>query len=148
MIFIIIIIIIFTLLIFMNERFEKNKCTIKNCGAIDPVSDPSYNMKNVVKQTILLEEHLAEENKYCIDCILKHFLHCQGLLEEGIWLACDNLDKYPLITESDKLYKKLFDIWIKNRENKTDKNKKEVRNILSELRNIRKKLADKYYLNV
>ncbi len=30
------------------------------CGAIDPVSDPAYNMRNLIKQTILLEEHLGK----------------------------------------------------------------------------------------
>ena len=42
-------------------------CNMNNssCTAKDNVNDPAYNMENVIKQTILLEEHIAEENKYC-----------------------------------------------------------------------------------
>ncbi len=120
---------------------EEPKCTKQNCGAIDPVSDPSYNMKNVIKQTILLEEHLAEKNKYCIDCIIKHFLHCQGLLEEAIWLSCKNVEKYPYLSEGDVLYKELFDLWLKNQ-----KNEEKIKYILEKLRAFRKKLVEKYYI--
>ena len=127
-----------------NEHFE-NKCSIKSCGALDPVSDPTYNMKNLIKQTILLEEHLAEDNKYCIDCIIKHFLHCQGLIEEGIWLSCRNFDKCPLIEESDELYKKLFDKWLLCKNNKKEENKKEIKYVLEKLREWRKKLVENYF---
>ena len=123
------------------ESYENQKCTKKNCGAIDPVSDPVYNMKNVIKQTILLEEHLAEKNKYCIDCIIKHFLHCQGLLEEAIWLATGNTNKYPYLEEGDNLYKELFNNWLKNKEDKEN-----IQNILQKLREFRKKLVKKYYI--
>ncbi len=57
------------------------------CGAIDPVSDPAYNMREVAKQSVLLEEHLVQPNKYCVDCIGKHFLHAIGLAEEAEMLA-------------------------------------------------------------
>ncbi len=123
-----------------NPEIEP-KCTKKNCGAIDPVSDPAYNMKNVIKQTILLEEHLAEKNKYCIDCIIKHFLHCQGLLEEAIWLSCKNVNKYPYLEEGDVLYKELFDVWLKNK-----KDEEKIKYILEKLRTFRKKLVEKYYI--
>ena len=125
---------------YKNSEIEP-KCTKKNCGAIDPVSDPAYNMKNVIKQTILLEEHLAEKNKYCIDCIIKHFLHCQGLLEEAIWLSCKNVDKYPYLEEGDILYKELFDLWLKNK-----KNEDKIKYILEKLWAFRKKLVEKYYI--
>lgn len=122
-------------------RKEEQSCQAQTCGAIDPVSDPSYNMKNVVKQTILLEEHLAEKNKYCIDCIFKHFIHCQGLLEEAIWLAGNNVDNYPHLIETDNLYKTLLDTWSTNKHN--DK----IRlSILTQLRDMRKKLVVSYYL--
>jgi len=126
---------------FLSVSTEEPKCNKKNCGAIDPVSDPSYNMKNVIKQTILLEEHLAEKNKYCIDCIIKHFLHCQGLLEEAIWLSCKNVEKYPYLSEGDVLYKELFDLWLKNQ-----KNEEKIKYILEKLRTFRKKLVEKYYI--
>ena len=38
-------------------------CDAKTCGAIDPVSDPKYNMTQIIKQSILLEEHITNKNK-------------------------------------------------------------------------------------
>jgi hypothetical protein len=53
-----------------------------------PISDPRYNIREVVKQMLLLEQHLLEESKYCPDCISKHILTIEALAEEG-----QNLDK-------------------------------------------------------
>jgi hypothetical protein len=99
-----------------NDLTNKNKekCTT-TCDALDPVSDPRYNMQQIIKQSILLEEHLTNKNKRCRDCITKHFLHIIGLAEEAEMLATNNINKYPLINESVILYNELFKIWIKNK---------------------------------
>ena len=47
------------------------------------ISDPRYNIREIVKQMILLEQHLLEKNKYCPDCISKHILTIEALAEEG-----------------------------------------------------------------
>tara|TARA_Y100000034_G_C6900077_1_gene415957 strand:+ start:750 stop:1259 length:510 start_codon:yes stop_codon:yes gene_type:complete len=52
------------------------------------ISDPRYNIREIVKQMLLLEQHLLEESKYCPDCISKHILTIEALAEEG-----QNLDK-------------------------------------------------------
>ena len=52
------------------------------------ISDPRYNVREIVKQMILLEQHLLEDGKYCPDCISKHVLTIEALAEEG-----QNLDK-------------------------------------------------------
>lgn len=93
---------------------DTDKCTT-TCDALDPVSDPRYNMQQIIKQSILLEEHLTNKNKRCRDCITKHFLHIIGLAEEAEMLATNNINKYPLINESVILYNELFKIWIKNK---------------------------------
>ena len=72
-------------------------------------------MQQIIKQSILLEEHLTNKNKRCRDCITKHFLHIIGLAEEAEMLATKNINKYPLINESVILYNELFKIWIKNK---------------------------------
>ena len=77
-----------------------NTCDVKSCGALDPVSDPKYNMQQIVKQSILLEEHLTNKNKRCRDCITKHFQHIIGLAEEAQMLASSKCSKYPLMNES------------------------------------------------
>lgn len=58
-----------------------------SCGATDPVLDPRYNLVQIAKQCVLLEEHLLIEAKYCQDCCAKHLLHINGLAEEAEGLA-------------------------------------------------------------
>jgi len=121
-----------------------NKCSAISCESIDPVSDPKYNMQQVVKQSILLEEHLANKNKRCRDCITKHFLHIIGLVEEAQMLATKHIDKYPLINECVDLYNKLFSIWLKEYDSNAVNGSL---NCCNELRIMRKKLIAVYFFN-
>ena len=57
-------------------------------------------------------------------------------------LATNKCDKYPLIKESVVLYNRLFNDWLKN---KDDENK--ILTICDELRIHRKKLIAIYYFN-
>jgi len=121
-----------------------NKCTIDKCFGIDPVSDPKYNMQQIVKQSILLEEHLANKNKRCRDCITKHFLHIIGLSEEAQMLATDKIQKYPLINECVESYNKLFQKWLNNQDLGLD----DVSlNCCDNLRSIRKRLIAIYFFD-
>lgn len=113
-----------------------------SCGAIDPVSDPKYNMQQIVKQSILLEEHLANKNKRCRDCITKHFLHIIGLAEEAQMLATNKVDKYPLINECVELYNTAFQKWLKNHDSDIN-----YLDCCNELRNLRKKLIAVYFFD-
>ena len=118
-----------------------NACQALTCGASDPVSDPDYNMKEIAKQSILLEEHLTVETKYCVDCVAKHMLHIHGLAMEAVMLACDNVSKYPYMEESPAFYKRMFDEWLAKREDHQAR-----LHIAGELREFRKKLVAAYYL--
>ena len=53
------------------------------------ISDPRYNIREIVKQMILLEQHLLEKDKYCPDCISKHLLTVEALAEEAQCLDAD-----------------------------------------------------------
>jgi hypothetical protein len=119
-----------------------HKCDIKSCGALDPVSDPKYNMQQIVKQSILLEEHLTNKNKRCRDCITKHFQHIIGLAEEAQMLATTKCNKYPLLTDSVTIYNNLFNEWFNNR---NDENK--ILEISDKLRIHRKKLIAIYFFD-
>lgn len=103
---------------------------------IDPVNDPVYNIMGMIKQSILLEEHICLEKKYCKDCITKHFLHIIGLAEEAVLLA--GKKKYALLRESVDFYNKLFLEWIKHT--------MDNRVIGEQLRTRRKMLVHKYLL--
>jgi len=130
----------------MNAKVGKvhNQCSVHSCGmnGIDPVSDPAYNMKQIIKQSILLEEHLVEPNKRCRDCIVKHFLHIQGLHEEALWLANENCGKYPMLIETTGFYSEQFDEWLTSYDDE-----KTLQHITSKLRDVRKKLVSLYFFN-
>lgn len=58
------------------------------CGkdGLYPLLDPKFNMREVAKQLILLEDHCFHPEKQCQDCIKKHALAIEGFLEEAITL--------------------------------------------------------------
>lgn len=123
------------------NKTNQKQCGKHTCGAIDDVNNPAYNMQNVVKQSILLEEHLAEKNKYCEGCLVKHFSHICALSSEGVWLAEKNINKYPFLEESPSFYQKIFDKWLANRYDDAIRLE-----ILSLLRERRRQLIDVYFL--
>jgi hypothetical protein len=123
---------------------SSGKCDASSCKTMDPVSDPKYNMQQIVKQSILLEEHLANKNKRCRDCITKHFLHIIGLAEEAQMLATNKIDKYPLINESVELYNRLFKKWLANYGTNAEDGSLYC---CDELRTMRKKLIATYFFN-
>lgn len=51
-----------------------------------PVLDANFNMREICKQCILLEDHLSHVEKRCPDCCIKHFLALEALSEEAIQL--------------------------------------------------------------
>jgi hypothetical protein len=110
-------------------------------ATIDPVNEPDYNMRNIAKQSILLEEHLAEDKKYCKSCITKHFLHIIGLAEEATWMAGSKVDDYPFLRKSVGFYQRTFDTWL------ADRVDPKVRcAVLEKLRAARRELIGAYYL--
>ena len=129
----------------IGANTDADKCTT-TCDALDPVSDPRYNMQQIIKQSILLEEHLTNKNKRCRDCITKHFLHIIGLAEEAEMLATNNINKYPLINESVILYNELFKIWIKNK-HLNNNSEDYILYCTDKLRNHRKQLIVLYFFN-
>ncbi len=109
---------------------NNSTCTSNGCDKLLPVLDPKFNMREICKQSTLLEDHLFQEEKRCYDCICKHFLTIEGLAEEAITL--DKEQKYP---ELNDLPKQIRTIEKKFLENK-DKNHIQA---AQELREIRKK---------
>lgn len=108
---------------------------------MDPVNDPDYNMRNIAKQSVLLEEHLAIDRKYCHPCVVKHFLHIVGLAEEAQWMAGSKAREYPLLLTAVEFYGGLFELWLVAR------NDAEVRSrTLEGLRAMRRKLVNVYFL--
>lgn len=125
-----------------NQSTNKTQCTAHKCsGGIDNLSDPSYNMKEIAKQSILLEDHLIHVNKRCRDCIAKHFIFCESLATEAIQLAGSDVHKYPLLEEAARFYKNKFEEWL---DNQSDDSK--ILRIADEVRDLRKQIVLIYFL--
>lgn len=75
---------------------------------LDPIMDPRYNMEQIAKQCVLLEEHLNCPAKRCKDCIKKHMLHISGLAEEAVSL-CKEDD--PFMQELPAKCNQVFADW-------------------------------------
>lgn len=59
-----------------------------------PLNSALFNMREIAKQLILLEDHLTDDDKYCDDCIRKHLMAVEAYAEEalnlepgGMWAA-------------------------------------------------------------
>lgn len=72
-----------------NEREERK--------GLLPILDPGFNLREVAKQMILLEDHLFNSKKRCTQCCIKHFLTIEGLAEEAITL--DKERNYENLTQ-------------------------------------------------
>jgi hypothetical protein len=55
---------------------------------LDAILSPNFNMRQIVKEMILLTDHLTIEQHLCRDCIYKHLLTIEGYLEEAQTLIC------------------------------------------------------------
>ena len=100
------------------------------CNNLLPIMDPMFNLREVVKNILLLEDHLFHTRKQCNDCIMKHFLIIEGLAEELV-----TLDKKLQCTEYHNIAEKIRKIekyYIMNPRGKTE--------IAQRLRAVRKPL--------
>lgn len=107
-----------------------------------PIMNPLFNLREVSKQLILLEDHLFQDRRRCMDCITKHMLTIEGFLEEAITLDTerkyvDDINKFLI-----DFRKVVEDYNKKNKYNKLDK--KDYHNFAQRLRTIRKPLCQKY----
>ena len=134
-------IVLFPIKTYKKEKIEQGKCS-SSCGALDPVNEPDYNVREAIKQTLLLEQHLAEKSKYCKSCITKHFLIIEASLMEGVWMACNRCADYPKLEESVDFFKNLFKEWHANMDD--DKIRLDT---LTKLREWRREMVDLYYFN-
>ena len=57
-----------------------------------PINSALFNVREIAKQMLLLEDHLTDTEKYCVDCIRKHFLMMEALAEEAV--AMDSRSKW------------------------------------------------------
>lgn len=128
-----------------DKNVNSNK---DNANKLDPISNPRYNMQQVIKQSILLEEHLNCKRKRCRDCITKHFNHIIGLCEEAVMLSTNKPKDYcPHLLTSVELYDDTFKEWLDCYKRKQEHNEDCIKKICDKLRNHRKKLITCYFFD-
>lgn len=108
--------------------------------------DPKHNMREVAKQMILIEDHMAHKPKRCVDCLTKHYLMVEGLLEETITLdkTGEHTDEVNNIIGIVK--PTMMDI-IEKIKNSTIVDQ-DYQAACQTLRTVRKEIALKYVLNI
>jgi hypothetical protein len=125
-----------------NQQCKSTKsCNVNVCGNHDlyPILNPKFNMREVAKQCLLLEDHLNNKNKRCIDCIKKHMLIIDGLLEEAVSLEQNNRER--------DLYRSKHKEWVlieKEYSNNSNDNNT-LDNISKQIRLFRKPLVYDYF---
>jgi hypothetical protein len=117
-------------------------CSLKECGketGLLPVHEPSFNMREMIKQLILLEDHLFQKEKLCVECINKHFMAIEAFAEEGITLDKNGQYVEPMNTVAMAMreHQALFNT-----------KKMEPRAIAMKLRQTRKGLMKKVQLHI
>ncbi|MBC8409119.1 MAG: hypothetical protein H8E12_10420 [Rhodobacteraceae bacterium] len=84
-----------------SRLLKKYIRSLLECGeepgqALQPLMDPLFNLREIVKELTLLEDHINNPSKQCPDCINKHLMKCEALSEEAVSLDGDN--QYPFIS--------------------------------------------------
>lgn len=123
-------------------KIAPGACATTSCGAIHDVNNPEYNIHEVIKNTLLIEAHLAEKNKYCKSCIVKHYLISNAYLVEAIWMAGNKCSDYPKLEESLAFYENNFKQWYSNMDDDTTRV-----NVLNKLREWRRDMIQTYYFD-
>jgi hypothetical protein len=107
------------------------------CGGLLPITNPWYNLREICKNIILLEDHLFQRRKRCQDCIKKHFLTIEALAEEMV-----TLDKSRSLKVHYDLADQIRDI---EKEYIKHNNDESIHNIAQKLRAIRKGIMYKCF---
>ncbi len=86
-----------------------NTCTAESGtgegGGLLPIMDAKFNLREICKNCLLLEDHLISPRKRCNDCIRKHFLIIEGLGDEAKTLDKQGRYKKELDTVSATVYR-------------------------------------------
>jgi len=116
----------------MSRRFAARACK----AGLLALTDPRFNMREICKQMLLLEDHLLHQNKVCPDCIRKHLLTIESLAEEATSLNNPILVP-PLLIEN---LAGLARAWLVQFTDKV-----EHKDIADNVRRIRKSLVSMYF---
>jgi hypothetical protein len=95
-----------------NKKVLAKKINHKCRKDLLPILDVRFNIREAVKNMLLIEDHLLDKRRRCMDCCKKHLLLIESFLEEGITLDKTGKYKKDLENETKKireLQKKLLE---------------------------------------
>ena len=77
---------------------------------MQPIFEPLHNAREIAKQLVLLEDHLAHPSRRCQDCIRKHLLTAEGLADEAVTLdeAGMHRDRFRVAAQEIRDIAKVF----------------------------------------
>ena len=61
------------------------------------LTSPKFNIREILKQMVLLEDHLLHPYKRCPDCIHKHLISIEAFAEEGVSLDIPDGELSPAL---------------------------------------------------
>jgi len=70
---------------------------------------PRFNLREVAKQMLLLEDHLQHPYKHCPDCIRKHLMTIESFAEEAV-----ALDTVGMYRDTAEAIAELSRLWLEN----------------------------------
>lgn len=115
------------------------------CGAgkkLFPIMDARFNLRESAKNMILLEDHLFHSGKQCEDCIKKHCLTIEALLEEGVTLDLKG-DHSVILVETFNKFRDIFSE-LCNKMKKQNLQHEDCIKAAQNIRKIRKPLCQDY----
>lgn len=71
------------------------------------LTHPQFNLREIAKQMVLLEDHLCHRYKHCPDCIRKHLLTIEAFAEEAV-----SLDKVGVYRETGERIAEAARVWM------------------------------------
>lgn len=115
----------------IRDEVPTKKPIIDESGLL-PVLDYKFNMREICKQCILLEDHLSQIEKRCPDCCIKHFLALEALSEEAIQLDKKN-EGIHLLQDLPKKIRGIQKRWYENPTLYSNQCSQELRGIRKQL---------------
>lgn len=119
----------------LQSSYSPSHSSSSSSSNLLPIMNPMYNMREFCKQCILLEDHLQQPRKRCMDCCRKHMLMLEALAEEAI--ALDTHNEYTnILNDIPERCRRLQKRFIDN---------DDYHDIAQEYRKIRKELMGKCF---
>jgi len=98
------------------------------------LTDPDFNFREMLKQLVLLEDHLTHTYKVCPDCIRKHLLTVEALAEEIEALVPGTLE-----AKVGGAFGELCRMWLMNFEDG-----RPLPELAADIRELRKQMAEDF----